>query len=167
MNTFSSQSNYYTPTKSREQLSTADKFYDLEASEKQYQELVSENIWLRQQMGHSRMTEAPQQHCHQCSCEEQTYPDVNTHAVRHMLDRNQYLQEKIEKLKHQYSKQNHSISAIKSSQKWRSRFECNNSNRGNCYESKYMQLLRVKSPCLLYTSPSPRDLSTSRMPSSA
>ena len=25
----------------------------------------------------------------------------------------------------------------------------------------------IKSPCLLYTSPSPRDLSTSRMPSSA
>ena len=27
--------------------------------------------------------------------------------------------------------------------------------------------MRVASPCLLYTSPSPRDLSTSRMPSSA
>ena len=28
-------------------------------------------------------------------------------------------------------------------------------------------VVRAKSPCLLYTSPSPRDLSTSRMPSSA
>ena len=28
-------------------------------------------------------------------------------------------------------------------------------------------ILYVLSPCLLYTSPSPRDLSTSRMPSSA
>ena len=28
-------------------------------------------------------------------------------------------------------------------------------------------VIEVKNPCLLYTSPSPRDLSTSRMPSSA
>ena len=27
--------------------------------------------------------------------------------------------------------------------------------------------IKIKNPCLLYTSPSPRDLSTSRMPSSA
>ena len=30
-----------------------------------------------------------------------------------------------------------------------------------------INILEVKKPCLLYTSPSPRDLSTSRMPSSA
>ena len=30
-----------------------------------------------------------------------------------------------------------------------------------------LKLTEVTSPCLLYTSPSPRDLSTSRMPSSA
>ena len=29
------------------------------------------------------------------------------------------------------------------------------------------KIYRLKGPCLLYTSPSPRDLSTSRMPSSA
>ena len=29
------------------------------------------------------------------------------------------------------------------------------------------ELLEINTPCLLYTSPSPRDLSTSRMPSSA
>ena len=29
------------------------------------------------------------------------------------------------------------------------------------------QVVRMANPCLLYTSPSPRDLSTSRMPSSA
>ena len=34
----------------------------------------------------------------------------------------------------------------------------------DCYHDKYG---RVFKPCLLYTSPSPRDLSTSRMPSSA
>ena len=35
---------------------------------------------------------------------------------------------------------------------------------------RYMKIyrdLRERYPCLLYTSPSPRDLSTSRMPSSA
>ena len=31
----------------------------------------------------------------------------------------------------------------------------------------YFERLRQEDPCLLYTSPSPRDLSTSRMPSSA
>ena len=34
------------------------------------------------------------------------------------------------------------------------------------YQS-YSDILRVHGTCLLYTSPSPRDLSTSRMPSSA
>ena len=38
---------------------------------------------------------------------------------------------------------------------------CNACNRGD------MRTLRLLEPCLLYTSPSPRDLSTSRMPSSA
>ena len=33
--------------------------------------------------------------------------------------------------------------------------------------SKYTKLTDTDSVCLLYTSPSPRDLSTSRMPSSA
>ena len=32
---------------------------------------------------------------------------------------------------------------------------------------RFLQQLRLRYPCLLYTSPSPRDLSTSRMPSSA
>ena len=36
------------------------------------------------------------------------------------------------------------------------------------YAASYKQgFLGVDGPCLLYTSPSPRDLSTSRMPSSA
>ena len=38
-------------------------------------------------------------------------------------------------------------------------------NRENLSESEYNT--GVKNICLLYTSPSPRDLSTSRMPSSA
>ena len=40
----------------------------------------------------------------------------------------------------------------------------------NAYEAKMTHQVRVSTrfdPCLLYTSPSPRDLSTSRMPSSA
>ena len=35
-----------------------------------------------------------------------------------------------------------------------------------CLMSNHYHLL-IETPCLLYTSPSPRDLSTSRMPSSA
>ena len=38
---------------------------------------------------------------------------------------------------------------------------------GSCTNSSYEDLSRASSICLLYTSPSPRDLSTSRMPSSA
>ena len=34
-------------------------------------------------------------------------------------------------------------------------------------ENPHLILTDIKMPCLLYTSPSPRDLSTSRMPSSA
>ena len=34
-------------------------------------------------------------------------------------------------------------------------------------EDLYSEIERSDMPCLLYTSPSPRDLSTSRMPSSA
>ena len=34
-------------------------------------------------------------------------------------------------------------------------------------ESKFKEIANELAPCLLYTSPSPRDLSTSRMPSSA
>ena len=45
---------------------------------------------------------------------------------------------------------------------------CSNINSGSRYTpSTYMLYTRYINICLLYTSPSPRDLSTSRMPSSA
>ena len=50
---------------------------------------------------------------------------------------------------------------------------CHSSNKNNSFQigfahSNSGELLRTKNGgCLLYTSPSPRDLSTSRMPSSA
>jgi len=37
----------------------------------------------------------------------------------------------------------------------------------NCTETEDVEIVGVAPICLLYTSPSPRDLSTSRMPSSA
>ena len=38
---------------------------------------------------------------------------------------------------------------------------------GSDSDGKHISLCSMVDPCLLYTSPSPRDLSTSRMPSSA
>ena len=49
------------------------------------------------------------------------------------------------------------------------RFPRNNEilSMANPLEFKKLQNILLTKPCLLYTSPSPRDLSTSRMPSSA
>ena len=42
-----------------------------------------------------------------------------------------------------------------------------NVRAAQCFNEKSTKLSRLHNDCLLYTSPSPRDLSTSRMPSSA
>ena len=44
------------------------------------------------------------------------------------------------------------------------RFKTEDEEIENTYDDKFVSHLEI---CLLYTSPSPRDLSTSRMPSSA
>jgi hypothetical protein len=62
-----------------------------------------------------------------------------------MLERNKYLENKIEKLKGQYEKQSRTLTSIKSSDKWKNRFVCGNQS-SSCYEEKYLQLLRVRSP---------------------
>jgi len=36
--------------RSKGEISTAEKFYDIEESQKRYQELLEENIWLKQQI---------------------------------------------------------------------------------------------------------------------
>jgi hypothetical protein len=61
------------------------------------------------------------------------------------MERNKYLENKIDRLRGQYEKQSRVISTIKSSDKWKNRFNCS-SNANSCYEDKYLQLLRVRSP---------------------
>jgi hypothetical protein len=56
MSTFRRQgADYYSPDRSKGEYSTAEKFYDLEDSQKRYQELLDENIWLKQQIERSRV----------------------------------------------------------------------------------------------------------------
>lgn len=65
------ESNYY---ENKQEISTADKFYDLEESQRRYQELVEENIWLKQQIERNKQlpnTEPAQcTHCTECSVRE-------------------------------------------------------------------------------------------------
>lgn len=62
-----------------------------------------------------------------------------------MLERNKYLESKIDKLRGQYEKQAKTLTSIRSSEKWKNRFVCNNQSSA-CYEDKYLQLLKIRSP---------------------
>lgn len=139
--------------RSKTEFSTAQKFYDLEESQKKYQELLQENVWLKQQIERSRVQ--PQdisssgycRNCCDCSNEMQA-PELSHNGdltLWSMMERNRYLQNKIDKLRNQYDKQSRTISSIKNSDKWRNRFVCGNQSN-SCYEDKYLQLLRVRSP---------------------
>lgn len=44
-------------------MSTAAKFHDLEESQRRYQELVEENIWLKQQIERNKQVDPPCIHC--------------------------------------------------------------------------------------------------------
>ena len=66
-------------------------------------------------------------------------------ALWSMLERNKYLEGKIEKLRGQYEKQSRTINSIRGSEKWKNRFVCGGQG-SSCYEDKYLQLLRVRSP---------------------
>ena len=130
--------------------STADKFYDLEESQKRYQELVEENIWLKQQVERPRHQDTSVcQHCYEFPTKEPELPTSLTQtgdiALWGMLERNKYLEGKIEKLRSQYEKQSKILTSIKTSDKWKNRFVCGGQG-SNCYEDKYLQLLRVRSP---------------------
>lgn len=60
-----------------------------------------------------------------------------------LMERNRYLEEKIERLRKQYEKQSRTINKIESSDKWKNKNKC---GPDRCYQQKYMQLLRVRSP---------------------
>ncbi len=60
-----------------------------------------------------------------------------------MMERNKYLENKMEKMRRQYEKQHNSIKNIETSSKWRNKDKCQD---GSCYHNKYLQLLRVRSP---------------------
>jgi hypothetical protein len=53
------------------------------------------------------------------------------------------MEDKIDRLKGIYGKQFQDIHEIRNSRQWESRYDC---KEDNCYEEKYMQLLRVRSP---------------------
>ena len=40
----------------KQDFSTADRFYDMEESQRRYQELVQENVWLKQQIERNRQS---------------------------------------------------------------------------------------------------------------
>lgn len=133
---------------SRGDYSTAERFYDLEESQRHYQELVEENMWLKKQIDRSRPlnnTTCPQ--CNECTIKERE-PQVQQGSdvvLWSMLERNKYLESKIDKLKGTYEKQSRTLQSIRNSDKWKNRFLC--STQGStCYEDKYLQLLRVRSP---------------------
>lgn len=140
------ESSYY----NKQENSTADKYYDLEQSQRRYQELVDENIWLKQQIERGKHLEVTEpthcHHCTECSAKEPVASSSNGDIMLwNMLQRNRYLENKIGKLRGQYEKQAKTLSSIRSSEKWRNRNQCN--PQGNsCYEDKYLQLLRIRSP---------------------
>jgi hypothetical protein len=78
----------------KEDMSTAAKFYDLEESQRRYQELVDENMWLKQQIERSRPVESAVR-CPQCSdCAKEKPINSNSNgdtALWSMLERNKYL----------------------------------------------------------------------------
>lgn len=119
----------------------------MEESEKRYQELVDENIWLKQQIERNRPQDySMEQPCFECSREEGQQTTQNGDiALWGMLERNRYLETKIDKLRTQHEKQTKTLSSIRGSDKWRNRFVCGG-QANSCYEDKYLQLLRVRSP---------------------
>lgn len=54
-------------------------------------------------------------------------------ALWSMLERNKYLEGKMEKVKGQYEKQARTLNNIRGSEKWKSRFVCGGEGKG-CYE---------------------------------
>lgn len=62
-----------------------------------------------------------------------------------MLERNEYLENKIGRLREQYEKQTRTLHSIRNSDKWKTRFQCT-AEGSDCYEDKYLQILRVRSP---------------------
>lgn len=89
------------------------------------------------------------QHCSSCcecsrveAAEGQQGTDLTLWT---MLERNKYLEGKIEKLRGQYEKQSRTIGEIKQSDRWQNRFVCGEQTN-SCYQEKYLQLLRVRSP---------------------
>ena len=134
------------------EFSTAERFYDLEDSQKRYQELVEENMWLKQQIDRNQNQGEPASQCPQCR-QHQEYsvaePPQNGNSdmvLWSMLERNRYLEDKIGKLRGQYEKQSRTLTSIRHSDKWKNRFVCTNQNGTSCYEDKYLQLLKVRSP---------------------
>lgn len=63
--------------------------------------------------------------------------------MEQLIEKNKYLEEKIDRLKSIHNKQVNDIEQIRRSRQWDSRFDC---KEDTCYEEKYMQLLRVRSP---------------------
>jgi hypothetical protein len=137
------QGEYY----KKEDLSTAERFYDLDESQRQYEQLLQENVWLKQQVQRSRIEEQTSNchNCRDCSHQEREVSSGGDIALWGVLERNKYLENKIDKLKSTFQRQSKTISSIRSSEKWKSRFQCS-SHGSSCYEDKYLQLLRVRSP---------------------
>lgn len=114
---------------------------------------MEENIWLKQQIERSRLQPQEASSCaycrSHCDCSAQEPSPPLSHngdiALWSMLERNKYLENKIDKLKSQYEKQSRTLNSIRSSDKWKNRFVCGN-QANSCYEEKYLQLLRVRSP---------------------
>jgi hypothetical protein len=63
-----------------------------------------------------------------------------------LMERNRYLEEKVDKRKNQHEKQTQTIRTIRQSDRWQSRNMC---GPDQCYQKKYMRLLRVRSPFFL------------------
>lgn len=60
---------YGSPNRSKAEFSTAEKFYNLEESQKHYQELLEENIWLKQHIERNRFQPQNSVSCPYCrSC---------------------------------------------------------------------------------------------------
>jgi hypothetical protein len=86
------------------EMSTAARFYDMEESQRRYQELVEENVWLKQQIERNKPADTSSR-CPQCSdcAKEKQPPSQNADiALWSMLERNRFLEDKIGKLKGQY-----------------------------------------------------------------
>jgi len=87
-----------------------------------------------------------QSHCCECAMKDtNVLPHNGDIALWSMLERNKYLESKIEKLRGQYDKQSRTLTSIRTSDKWKNRFVCGGQG-SSCYEDKYLQLLRVRSP---------------------